>query len=249
MGGCHFKQIVLTAVCCLGLAHLAEGRCMLADKYHEEGKTEAEIFALGVCAVQYNDDESQIKLAEIYMKGEKGVKKSEKDALYMYQLSAENGNAEAQVKLAELLQTFDTSPERRKELKNYLKKLKKTDNDSDGFSGEIQHPYTLLLLAAERIENKWYYPSLNRATPARASALLSNYKISESKRQAAMKAASHWKTRKLLEAAEEVLPATEYPEFEKRLKNNATRSEAIAELKGYLTGYVDKKKKERSLPL
>ena len=91
------------------------------------------------------------------------------------------------------------------------------------------------MLASERPENKWYYPSLNRSAPARTSVLLQNYKITPEKRQAALKDASKWKTRKLLEAAKEVLSDVEYPEFEKRLKNNTTRTQAMNELKERLT--------------
>jgi len=246
MGGCCFAKIALIPLVLLGMNSAVQARCLLADKYHKQGKTAQEYYALNICAVRYNDDEAQMKMAESYMKGENGLEKDEKQALYMYQLAAENGNAEAQVRLAELLQSFDTSSDRRKELKDYQTKLEKVSEEAGGFSGEIQHPYTLLLLASERLENKWYYPSLNRSAPARASALLSSYKISPEKRQAALKDASKWKTRKLLEAAKEVLSADEYPDFERRLKNDSMRTQAMSELKERVMGYVDKNEKERS---
>ena len=222
---------------------------MLADKYQQEGNEEERIMALGVCALQYNDDESQMEMAQLHERGTDVVEKDEKMALYLYQLAAESGNAEAQVKLAEMLQDFDSSPERRSQLKEYVGKLETTGVQTTSFSGEIQHPYTLLLLASERVENKWYYPSTHRGAPARASALLRNYKITPEKRQAALKEASRWKTRKLLEAAKEVLSSDEYPDFEKRLQNNSTRNQAMMELRERLTGYVEKRRKERSLPL
>ena len=64
-----------------------------------------------------------------------------------------------------------------------------------------------------------------------------------------MKEASRWKTRKLLEAAQEILTGEEYIEFEKKVKNNSTRTQAMTELKERMTHYVDEKKKERSTPL
>lgn len=247
MGGRHFTKIVFFLGFFLIFPVLA--RCPLADKYAQEGNREPEMMMREICAISYNDDESQAAVAEAYMKGAQGLDQDEKMALYMYQLSAENGNAESQVKLAELLQTYDTSSERRKELKEYLANLEKMDNNSTGFSGEVLHPYTLLLLASERPENKWYYPSLVRSAPARTNVLLQNYKITPEKRQAAMKDASKWKTRKLLEMAHEVLTDSEYTSFESRLKNNTTRTEAMDELKNRLKGYVEAKQKERALPL
>ena len=247
MGRRCFEKIIFLWMVMIGIPVMAY--CPLADKYHQEKKIELEIIALNMCAIAYNDDVSQMKLADSYMQGINTLKKDEKQALYMYQLAAENGNAEAQVKLAELLQSYDTSSERRKELKEYQSKLVKNSKDENAFSGEFQHPYTLLLLASERPENKWYYPSLTRSAPARTSILLKNYQITPEKRQAAMKDASRWKTRKLLEMAREILTDTEYTDFEKRLKNNATRTKAMSELKELLMGYVDKKQKERSKPL
>ena len=243
MGRCRFRKIGCFLLC-LFLVSPLQARCPMADKYAKENKEELEVVALNLCALQYNDDESQLKMAEGYMNGAKKLKKDEKMALFMYQLAAETGNAEAQVKLAELLQSFDTSPERRKELREYQKKLEKTSDDAE-FSGEFQHPYTLLLLASERPENKWYYPSQKRAAPARAGSLLKNYKISPEKRQAATKDASKWKTRKLLEMAREILTSSEYIDFERKLKNAATRTEAMSALKNRLTGYVGERQKER----
>ncbi|MGN0919485.1 MAG: hypothetical protein ACI4OR_01835 [Alphaproteobacteria bacterium] len=245
MGRCCFGKII-SGLLILGMAPCVSARCPLADKYAQENKPEMEQVALNVCALSYNDDASQMKMAEGYMKGKNGLKQDERQALYMYQLAAENGNAEAQVKLAELLQSFDTSSERRRELKEYLEKLQKNEGNASSFAGEILHPYTLLLLASERPENKWYYPSLTRSAPARTSVLLQNYQITSEKRQAAMNDASKWKTRKLLEMAQEILTETEYADFETRLKKSATRAQAMTELKDRLTGYVDKKQKERS---
>ena len=250
MGRCRFNKIVFWAICLFFfIANVVEARCLLADKFHQEGKRAQEIVAMNACAVQNNDDESQMKMAELLMNGSKEVQKDEFEALYMYQLAAEAGNAEAQVKLAELLTSFDVSPETRSQLKGYQERLQRIENTSNTFKGEILHPYTLLLLASERLENKWYYPSSSRAAPARASSLLASYKISPEKKQAALNDASRWKTRKLLEAAQEVLSESEYEDFENRLKNNATRTEATNQLKERVTNYIDNKKKERSFSL
>ncbi|MBR6231872.1 MAG: sel1 repeat family protein [Alphaproteobacteria bacterium] len=251
MGRCCIKGLVLSSAILFSVLYAgpALSRCLLADKYEKEGIAELEIMALNMCATQYNDDESQMKLADIYLNGLKGESKDELTALYMYQLAAEAGNTEAQVRLSQMLQSFDTSPERRAELKSYMKKLEKTYKGSNDFSGEIMHPYTLLLLASERADNKWYYPSSNRIASPQVSTLLSQYKITPEKRQAALQEASRWKTRKLLETAKEVLPEEEYGEFENKVKNASTRSEAMTELKKRMQDYIEGKNKERSLPL
>lgn len=251
MDRCCLKRLIFAAGILFPLAYVnpALSRCLMADRYLEEGSTIGEMMALNVCATRYNDDESQMKLADIYLNGLKGEDKDEMAALYMYQLAAESGNAEAQIRLSQLLQTFDTSPERRAELKSYMKKLEKRNTNSDGFSGEIMHPYTLLLLASERADNKWYYPSSNRVASTQAATLLSQYKITPEKRQAAMQEASRWKTRKLLETAQEVLNTEEYNEFEKKVKNNSTRTQAMMELKKRMTDYVEERNKERLAPL
>ena len=226
-------------------AFSALAACPLAEKYRRVGKEDSEAGLLYFCAVNFNDDDSQMKMADAYLNGKLGVQKDEMSAVYMYQLAAENGNAEAQVKLAELFQSFDTSPERRKKLKEYQKKLEKVSDNPDDFGGEIQHPYTLLLLASERPENKWYYPSLTRTPPERTMSLLTGYSITPEKRQAALKDASRWKTRKMLAMAKEVLSEKEYPDFEKRLKNKLTRTQAMNELKERMNIYIEKKQKKR----
>ena len=247
MGRCCFGKIVFLLL--ISFTVNSWGRCPMADRYHNEGRKEDEVIALSVCALQYNDDTSQMKLAEMYATGTPEVEKDEMMVVYMYQLAAEAGNAEAQVKLAEMLQDFDSSTDRRSLLKKYMKSMEKISGESSSFSGEIQHPYTLLLLASERVENKWYYPSAHRGAPARASILLKNYKITPEKQQIALKEASRWKTRKLLEAAKEILSFEEYPDFEKRLQNATTRTQAMVELKERLTGYIEKRQKERLVPL
>ena len=69
--------------------------CPLADSFLQKGKKAVAINFLHNCAMNYNDDESQIKLAKAYATGDYGLSKDANQALYFYQLSAENGNAEA----------------------------------------------------------------------------------------------------------------------------------------------------------
>ena len=159
------------------------------------------------CAKLSNDDDSQVILARRYALGTDGVKKDLQQALYYYQLSADNGNAESQAQLAKLYMELDRTPATRKLLSNYTKSIVAPDYISHGmnkrqfpeqrFKGELVHPYTLLLLASERAENKWYYPSKVRQAPGYVNSLLQSYPIDDAKKQKLMAEASAWKKRKL----------------------------------------------------
>ncbi len=220
----------------LGYSLPVMGKCPLAEFFIKQNKAEQAFMAMQTCAQTYNDDESQYLLAQIYEKN-----KQPEPMLYYYQLAAESGHAEAQVHLSELLKQYDTSKEGREQLLSYQKKLfSTTENNEKTFKGEFMHPYTLLLLAAEPTEKKWYYPSSMRTAPTRTLSVLRAYKITDKQKQKALLSASKWKTRKLLETAKEVAPSEIYPDLVKRLKNSATQSQAMSELKQYVEKYVRK---------
>ena len=244
MDRCFLKAII---VFCVGLfsSELVLGACPLADRYIKRNNPQATIFAWQMCALKNNDDGAQMNLADSYLNGKNGVEKDESQALYMYHLAAESGNAKAQLKLAQLLRSFDTSPERRAKLLEYQSKLTNLSKDNEGFQGEIYHPYTLMLLASEKAENKWYYPSQERKPPEEISKELKNYQVNSKVQQAALRDASRWKTRKLLEIAKEVVAEAEYADFEMKLKDPQKRDKTIEELKKRYDAYVAQKRKER----
>lgn len=224
-----------------------EGRagCPLADSFFQKGKTAVAISFLRSCAINYNDDESQAKLAKAYTKGEYGLERNSREALYFFQLSAENGNAESQLALAQLLLKSDEKPKTRDALLSYRSKLA-TVNSKAGksdFNGDFMHPYALLMLASESPDKKWYYPSQVRNAPPKALSMYRTYKIDNDKKKVALRQASQFKTRKLLQVAEEVYSDEDYPDIETRLKSPQTQKQALSELKQKMEDYIQEKKK------
>jgi len=167
------------------------------------------------CAEGRNDDASQARLAAIYDKGTPTIRRDMKKALYYYQLSSDNGNAESQARLAQLYMELDRDREGRKILHEYLNSVipMSAGEDSDDFKGELIHPYVLLMIANEKVANKWYYPTQVKQAPAYAINLFKNYKIDEAKKKQLMREATVWKKRKLLEMARQILSPEEYREF------------------------------------
>lgn len=219
-------------------------KCPLADSFFQKGKTAVAVSFLRSCAINYNDDESQAKLARAYTKGEYGLERDSRQALYFFQLSAETGNAESQLALAELLLKSDAKPSTRDALLNYRSKLETVSSrtEKNDFNGDFMHPYALLMLASESPDKKWYYPSQVRDAPAKALTLYKTYKIDDDKKKIALRQASQFKTRKLLQVAKEVYPEDEYPDIESRLKNPQTQKQALLELKQKMEAYIQKKK-------
>jgi TPR repeat protein len=199
--------------------------------------------------LNYNDDESQIKLARAYAKGEFGLEKDPNLSIYFYQLSAENGNAQAQVNLAEALIKAYENPKTKEKILEHRKNLSMTEGEDDKslFNGDFMHPYAFLKLASEGPDKKWYYPSFERSAPTRTLSLLRNYEhnMTDDEKKLAIRQASQFKTRKLLQMAKEVLTEDEYPQMEQRLKSPQTQKQAMEELKVKMEEYIQRKKDVR----
>ena len=221
--------------------------CPLAESFFKKGKTFAAINFLRTCAIGFNDDDSQMKLAKMYTTGENNVPKDSNLALYYYQLAAETGNAEAQLALAEALMKADQTPETRDKLLAYRSQLGASGSGTNSFNGDFMHPYALLMLASEAPGKKWYYPSQVRTAPVKALTLYKSYKISEDNKRSALRQASQFKTRKLLQTAKEVYSDEEYPEIAARLKDSQTQKQALADLKQKMEEYIQNKKEIRKV--
>ena len=166
------------------------------------------------CALDHNDDQSQLKLARLYRKGSDDIDQSTQRSLLFYHLSADNGNAAAMVEFSTLLTQLDNDDSGREEILSYSGKIKKQLLGSPyaTFQGDFLHPYALLVLAAESTDDKWFYPSETK-TDTRAKSLIVNYRIDDDKKEQILREASEWKQRKLLELARHLLSPREFNQF------------------------------------
>lgn len=196
------------------------------------------------CALSDNNDAAHMILATAYAQGDRNIPINTQKALLFYHLAAENGNAKAQVALSKLLLKLDETPDGRTQLQSYLRKIDAAlkNQPIGAFKGQLLHPYTLLLLAAERSDQKWYYPS-EVVTDAEAMKLLKTYKIDTAKKNQALRDASVWKQQKMMQTAQEVLDEKEYSVFAQTVapgKGKAdgfARTRAIANLKTAVKAY------------
>ncbi len=190
--------------------------CPGADALMKKGETMAALRLYESCALKFNDDASQILLAQAYRAGKDGVPQNDRKALLFYHLSSDNGNATAQTEMAQWLLSLDETPEGRSFLQSYLTTVQSRLAGEELFRGELLHPYTLLLLAAEKENAKWYYPSRQR-TDSRAAPLVRRYDVSDEKKAQAVRDATVWKNRKMKQAARSLWDDKTYQAFINRV--------------------------------
>ncbi|MDR2901651.1 MAG: hypothetical protein LBU87_00880 [Lactobacillales bacterium] len=230
----------IIALICLGifLPGIVYARCLLGDDILKSQGMQQALPYYESCSLQHNDDASHMVLAHLYQTGAPGIPVNVQKTLLFYHLAADNGNATAQRQLAQLLLKLDETPSGREEIKRYLSKVQTAlkQDDRGAFKGELMHPYTLLLLAAEKPDQKWYYPASELSDPVAAS-VLQKYQISDEKKKAALKDATAWKNKKMLEMAKKVFSDADYSVFFSKLyprqgRSDAyTRSQALASFK------------------
>lgn len=206
----------------------AQASCPMGFSFMKTMSEEQMLVSYKACAELYNDDEAQAKLAELYDKGTATFSPDIKRALFYYQLSAENGNAVSQGRLAELYIELDKDRENRAVMYEYLNSIfVNQQQEESSFHGELVHPYVLLILANEKAANKWYYPTKVKEPSPTAQTLYQNYQIDEAKKKQFMQQATAWKKRKLLDVAKEVLSAQEYQTFVNKLYPTSGHADAF----------------------
>ncbi len=229
------------------LLYASVGQASLCDVIVTEAFSPKRIAFFEQCALGENNDFVQAFLGHSYLNGENGVPKNVQRGLLFYHLSAENGNASSQIALAKQLLKMDENDADRAQLKEYLEKISYFMKQSKNavFDGSILHPYTLLMLAAEKPEQKWFYASED-LTGTVAGGLLKNYVISKEKKQEILKEASSWKQKKMFEAAREIYSPAEYQKFENTVKPKVgradafSRQQAVEKLKKDIKAYKEK---------
>jgi TPR repeat protein len=202
--------------------------CPVGDKIAREKGMDKALPIYVNCALYQNDDDTQNYLAGIYEKGLGNISKNINRALLFYHLSAENGNASSMVALSDLLRQLDETEDGRQQLLTYLKKirlnLEKTRQTS--FSGQLLHPYALLLLAAEKPDVKWFYTTTKKSDP-RAAKLLKEYQIDDVKKEEIVREATQWKQRKMLDIAKEAFSPSEFRDFHQTIYPKTGRPDAF----------------------
>lgn len=187
--------------------------CPTAKAALDAGNESLAVESYSRCAIDKNDDASQIWLGRYY---QTNMNRSPKDTMKMllyYHLSAENGNANAQVALAKILTKMDSSDEMRTVLASYMEQIKQVmESKKMPFKGEMLHPYLLLTLAAEDADQKWYYPTDDK-TNVESVLLLKSYSLPENRVKALLYEGSLWKQRKMAETAKEVMKPEQYEQF------------------------------------
>ena len=226
------------------IAGSAFAACEAGDNVYQKS-VKASIASYQNCAVIENDETAQLKLASIYSEGSKNVEKDVIKTLLFLHLAADNGNAEAQTKLAKLLLELDETNQGREKVLSYMKQIKLAlgNDSSSDFKGDVLHPFVLLTLAAEPSDQKWYYPTAVKYSPEAAS-LLKSYKIDEGRKKELIRQGVRWKQRKIMETAKEVLSFEEYEKFKNTLypsKGKADpflRNQALSSLREKIQTYL-----------
>ena len=203
--------VILPAL--LGISFSAQAFCPFSPNLLNALSEDSVVALYRTCAEGMNDDFSQAYLANVYDRGTTTIPKDTKKALYYYQLSADNGNAESQARLTQLYMELDKDRSGRSDLYSYVNTVIPLPSAEDDFKGELMHPYILLMLSNEKPENKWYYPTAVKKAPAYAVTLFNNYQIDGEKKKQLAAYASAWKKRKLLEIARQILSQNEYTNF------------------------------------
>ncbi len=235
------RYILFTLFVCFAFPCLSA--CPNGEKIARLKGLQQAISVLTECALYEDDDDTQLYLGQIYETGQSGIPQNMKKALLFYHLSAENGNAKGQVQLSLLMTKLDSQENGRMIILDYFQKLNSQlkNRAKSSFQGQMLHPYALLALAAEDQKNKWFYNTKTK-TDNRAKTLLNAYKIETPEKETALRNASLWKQRKMLDVAREILSPQEYQKFNNTVyptigrPDAFARSRAVQELQNKLEG-------------
>lgn len=190
----------------------AHAFCPLGDAAARKNGLESAISLYTQCALAQNDDETQLMLARYYQR-----QKNTTQSLFYYHLAADNGNAVAQTELAVLLLDLDKDLLTRQQILDYYGTIDNMVKSGSltGFKSFKITPYALLVLANEPADQKWYYPSATKTDPTTAKHLKEyTPTLTEVKKKNALQEVQTFKSKKLLEAAQNVLTSAEFDRFE-----------------------------------
>ena len=231
------RRSFLYLVAFLLINTVAFGACVVADALWKEKIYEKAIYTYEQCAYDRNDSIAQYKLATFYLDGNEAVEQDIRHALFFFRLASENGYAPAQRELAKLVDVLDSLGDVGKQgLAEW-----KAQMEPMGFDCSIP-AFSWALLAADKKENKWFYPT-EALFDEQAADLVKKWTAQKGQAQKglATEKAVEWKQLRLLKSAEAVLSPSQYNEFLKTLTSNekgqfvrSRKKEATEELKKLL---------------
>jgi len=222
----------------LGWSLHANAICVEGDIAFEKEQWSLARFAYESCVKAKDDARSFYQLGQIYLTA-KGVPLDRTRALLYFRYGAEKGYAPAQRELAKLMTSPLIKPDAVDEVqriivsqKERLPKLPHTDP-----SVELT-AFAWGLLAAERAENKWFYPSpaLSDAEAERWVQMMER-KEGKSGKEIAIRQASRFKEQRLIWAAREVYDDGAFYQFMRAVFpqdgkiNYVQRTQAVEKLK------------------
>ncbi len=231
------KKIFLIGLSlCLTMALQAHASCLLGDAQMRAGRTDRAKISYETCALQNNDAQGQYALGLLYRDGIEPVRQNMKMALFYFRLAAENGYAPAQRDLAELMETLtEFGTVGQTALTDYESQMRDMNTDNT----DTLSAFAWALLAAEKADNKWFYPSPALSDDA-AAKLVKKWTSSKgtAAKDAAIQQATVWKEKRLVKSAVNLLSLEEYAAFMEQMypqKNDAQtltqKKKAMADLK------------------
>ena len=193
-----------------------------------------------------NDSDALYKLGLIYKNGYVEQQKDVIKGLSFLRFSAENGYAPAQRELGEALLELEQSESGRQIISEYQEKIQPASKGT-GILARAKRtdlsPYAWILLAAEKKENKWYYPC-KAVSDEKAIQIIQESRMGKDARTKAVTEAGMWKMNKLRSTAKEILHLDEYRTFERAVFSEQASPADRASAMGYLKQKIDMRKNE-----
>ena len=211
------KKVIFLFVLFFLHSRFATAVCLVADSQWKIGQYEQAMANYEKCAYEKNDAIAQYKLASFYLDGNEYVEQSVRHALFFLRLSAENGYAPAQRMLALLIDDLENLGEVGQQgLDEWRRQMK-----DFGFSDVPA--FAWLLIAADKQENKWFYPTPGNVDEE-AVKLADSWtkKIGIAEKGLATQIAVAWKQIRLIKSAKALLPPEEFESFLKIMESKET---------------------------
>ena len=226
-------------------APLAHAACLYGEAFWDKQDYKRAEDYYKECA-KNNDSVALYKLGLIYKNGYIENKKDVVKCLAFLRFSAENGYAPAQRELGVALLELNQSDVGRKTVAEYQGNIQATSGNSKILGNTKKtdiSPYAWILLAAEKAENKWYYPS-GAFSDDDAVQIIQQSRMDRNTKKTATAEAGSWKMKKLRSTAKEILSADEYRAFETAVFSQQADPATRASAMGYLKQKIETERNE-----